>query len=1078
MSSTTINDRTPLSQITSQLVAAEAYACQSGRAYGFPTLDAEREDQILGHLRSTLKSRNKQIQIGLLEKYRRICANSPSGCPPLPITGIKACLAILKIIKPSTRPDAIERLANVFESWRTLLLDDTGPVIAGIDSIWKCKALRQLVGQTASVKSRNSSVSQSTTTNRAAEQPAHVSRPSSPQATLANRSLPVSPPALQDSADDPDPLPSTALISSKGLQTTCQADANIVQVRGTTSVAMISAKSLSQQAPVTSPKVSKQPTNVGRTTPNDTSTTTPSVDKRQSTLPDSSSRIQTGPPSAAQSSKEKPTLSLAQPSVPSCGDVVRPCDDALTEHLNWCLIPAPFGISLVSPYIPDPSSSTHRLSFKHLTIPAPTVASFPNYIPVFSSPHFPPQHPPPVLTVLPLPPSTVKRSHPTTGPTPDSLGRPTPGEAERSQRIDSVYKKVDSTKSSGQQTPTITTCVAPSPPALDTGYSQQNCTPALSPTINAPALASSSRTAEIKTRQTLEPLATMLPDLPFPTETRSSLASSSTTGTRNPPPPPASAKRHTSSLKESTTPLLVDPAITLLPPPTNRHTFTEEQKTKFASVYSRATFSERNKMVSLLKDYGFGDAIHNILEPFRQSADSVQPTPIQKDIPPPGVATPSQSATPLPNVSHDPVTVPVPSTSRDPSLLPPTPGLHSHISPTLRHLKPLPVTKQSSNTSTQTSDPRSTTPLASTLDPKMAKMLQAMFNRGPQPLPVLFNTFTKLNVTNKDLIIHHIKVLAYPITGAVDGLWALRPTMANPNGMGGAPKITNPAQRPSLGIAVTSVDSSYRPDTRTKPTSPLPASSLARALRTGFPINQLINTGSQQSKAPSTSSAPQAVTTPGNAQNVSTNTQVLVISENSISGTGQKRSLPSDHDELDTTDTWTNTTQGSPAVIAPDLMAKHDSLRTERSIRPRLDTPLIIEPGLALQNLKSNVNNDSRQSSPVALKQSSIIMNDRVHRLRSEIPSTAAPELQRESRNARSKVSKTHVLKRPSPPALKQQPLEQLEPFQDDLPGYPAVDRTIQKPGTRARILAKYREDEQMAPLRTFVPILSTVRQR
>lgn len=1087
MSSIIINDQTPLSQITTHPVAAETYACQSGRNFGFPTLDTEREERILGHLRSTLKSRNKQIQIGILDRYRRICANSTSQCPPLPITGIKACLAILKLIKPNTRRDAIDRLANVFEDWRCLLLDDAGPVIAGIDSIWNCKALRQLVGQTAPGKSRNPSVSQPTPTTRAADQPAHVSRPPSPQATPANRSLPVSPPALQDSTADPDPIPLTASTSSKGLDTTRQADAGIVQVKDTTSVVITDSKSCSQQAPVTSPQVNTQPTNVGRTTPKHTSVTSSAVDKTQSTVSTSSCRTQTHPQSAAQPSKDTPTLPPVQTSTPACGDVVKPCgassvevenwiaavrliDDALTEHLNWCSIPIPFGVSFVSPYIPDPASSTYRLSFKYLTIPAPTLVSFPNHIPVTSLSRLPPQRRPPILTDTPLPPSTVEQSHPTfTGSNFSYLGRLTPQETDSSQRIDIIHKQPDTFKSSERQTPTITTCVAPSPPALNNGFPQHIRVPSPSSTASASALASSSHTIEPQIKQTLQPSANVLPALSSLTGTRSCLASSSTTDTRTPPPGPDSGKM--SSLKESATPLLVDPAISSLPPPTNRHTFTEEQKTKFAAVYSRATFSERNRMVSVLKDHGFADAVHDIIEPFRQSADSVKPTPIQKDIPRPVAATSSQSATPAPSVARDHVTAPVPSTSRDPSLQAPATSLNSHISPTLRHLKPLPVSKPSSNTTTPTPDQRPTTPLPPALDPKTTKMLQAMFNRGPQTLQVLFSTFHKLNVTNKDSIIRHIKTLAYPLTGAVDGLWALR-TIANTNGASGAPKIINPAERSSLGIAATSVDSSYRPETTTKSASPLPTSSLASALRTGFPIEQSITTGPQQSRQPSTSCPPQAIPAPTRVQNVSTNTPVLIIPEKSISGTGQKRSLPSDHDELDTTDTWTDTTQASSAVLAAELIPKPDSIRSERSIRPRLDTSLVVEPGWESQNLKSTVNNESRPSSPPALKSGPIPSKDRVNRLRFENQSNLAPELQREARSSRSKANKTSASRPVSPPALNS-PSEQLPPFQDDLPGYPDVDRKIQKPGSRARILAKYREDDQMAPLRTFVPIVT-----
>ncbi|KAH9819680.1 hypothetical protein DFH28DRAFT_956890, partial [Melampsora americana] len=1105
MSSPTFNDHTPLSQITSQLVAAESYACQSGRKFGFPNLDAEREEQILAHLRNTLKSRSKTIQASLLDKYRRICAESSSSCPPLPITGIKTCLAILKMIKLNTPHDAIERLADVFESWRCLLLDDAGPVIAGIDSIWKCKALRQLVGQSAPVKRRKSSVTQSTTTDRAPEQPAHVPLPSSPEVTPAIRSLPVSPPALQDFTADPDPLPSSATGPSKGSATAIQADSDIMQVRGTTSVVMIDSKSLPQQAPHKSPKVHTQPTNVGRTTSDQISATRPVVDNTQSTLP-TSRRIQAVPQSAAQPSNDVPTLPPAQPSAPSCGDAVKSCgalsveienwlaavrliDDALTEHLNWCSMPAPFGISSVTPYIPDPSSSTYDLTFKYLTIPAPTLAGFPNYIPVFSSPRYPPPKHPPIITVVPLPPPTGARSLPTsTGPA--SLGRLTLKNLEGSQRIDTACNK-DSAKSSEQQALTLTTCVASSPPALGTGRPQQTrpSGPSITPTIGAPAVASSSRTTELGTKQTLEPLTTVLPT----TGTCSSLAPPSTTDTRTPPSQPNPAKPSMASQQKSAAPLLVDPAITSLPPPANRHTFNEEQKTRFASVYSRATFSERARMVSVLKDYGFGDTIHAIIEPFRQSADSVQPTPIQKNIPPAGAPASSPSA--MSNVLRDPITVPVPSTSRDPSLQAPATDLNRHISPTLRHLKPLPVSRQSSNTSAQTSDQRPTAPVPFTLDPKITKMLQAMFNRGPQTLPVLFHTFAKLNETNKDSIVSHIKTLAYPLTGAVDGLWALRTPIATPSGPSGAPKITNPAERSSLGFAVTSVEPSFRPDNRTKPPStlstselvsasqtvptkppsPLSSSSLASALQTGFPVNQPLNSGPRQSKPSLTSCLSQAVAAPTSVQNLSTNTPVLVIPGESNSDMARKRSFPSDYDDIDKSDTLTDTTQGSSALIAAELMVKPNSIRTDRSIRPRLDTQSVVESERESQNLTSDDNHGSRQISPPALKPTSLVINDRVNRLRSERRSNVAPDFQRESRNSRSRLNKTHTSRQTSPSALKS-PSEQLEPFKDDLPGYPVVDPTIQQPGTRARILAKYREDEQMAPFRTFVPIVPTRR--
>ncbi|KAI8454437.1 hypothetical protein BY996DRAFT_2227892 [Phakopsora pachyrhizi] len=46
------------------------------------------------------------------------------------------------------------------------------------------------------------------------------------------------------------------------------------------------------------------------------------------------------------------------------------------------------------------------------------------------------------------------------------------------------------------------------------------------------------------------------------------------------------------------------------------------------------------------------------------------------------------------------------------------------------------------------------------------------------------------------------------------------------------------------------------------------------------------------------------------------------------------------------------------------------------------------------------------------------------------------------------------------------------EPYKDDLPGFPDVNPSIQIKGTRAKILLRYPHDQQMAPIRTFYPLL------
>lgn len=92
----------------------------------------------------------KSVQVGLLDRYIRICRKSSVPYPPLPITGLKTCLYILKVSPGTTDTSVKERLAVVFDNWRLILLPHFGPQFAGSQSVWTCQALCQVTGRAES----------------------------------------------------------------------------------------------------------------------------------------------------------------------------------------------------------------------------------------------------------------------------------------------------------------------------------------------------------------------------------------------------------------------------------------------------------------------------------------------------------------------------------------------------------------------------------------------------------------------------------------------------------------------------------------------------------------------------------------------------------------------------------------------------------------------------------------------------------------------------------------------------------------------------------------------------------------
>lgn len=474
---------------------------------------------------------------------------------------------------------------------------------------------------------------------------------------------------------------------------------------------------------------------------------------------------------------------------------------------------------------------------------------------------------------------------------------------------------------------------------------------------------------------------------------------------------------------------------------------TEEQQKRFVDCYIKANTLGKEKLITMLQRNGLGNHVEAVVR-MAQAVTREMPTVTRHTHTAPA-ALPSPSS--LPNSKFSTTRAISSSSKLVAALGPPVTEESSDIVLPVGVQSPAPPStslspachsaKQNSHTSKSpisqelgvcpTSKPGM--PRPSNLDPTLTKMVQAMLNRGPQPLPVLLTAFSRLNSSNKDSIMTHIQALARPLSKQTDGLWELREPAKSVNGTNllhptrsqvKASGILHPSSsstvivHPSTSSTVISADGSLRQITEPKNASqaaPRPSSSLAGALQTGFPIHQPPSIcATKPVPAPIPTSLPPNCSSP-TAFSPTLDLTNLDSLEHNIRRhlpvqflPAIKRGLPSDGEDA-STDT------SNPPVT---LDQEGDMIRSARSTRRRLDPHL--------------------ESSSCDLGRSM-----RPRRALSPLP----PPL-------------TLTSTRPEP-----------EPFEDDLPGFPFVDRTIQIAGTRARILAKYEPNEQMAPFRTFVPM-------
>ncbi|KAG0151986.1 hypothetical protein CROQUDRAFT_667653 [Cronartium quercuum f. sp. fusiforme G11] len=1024
--STSFTDETPLSDIRAQPDLAEAYACQSGRQPGFPMLPPEEENQVFTRLREQLKARKKDLQVTLLDRYRKLCASSPSRCPPLPITGIKACLYIMNITNADTAHESIDQLAIVFETWRVMLVVAVGPVVAGADSIYTCTALRELVSRPASEKGRQPPRKQSNPQDcvfpTSPAQPAHVSQTESLPPASASSS--TSRAVLEPTFNCPQSAQQTASGSAR-INTPKHAPINF----NLDSIpATVSTTPLPSPLTITPVPPAKE----------SCSTENAILLKTQNVL--HSANPQSVTPNSFGALSVELTDWLA---------AFRLIDDALTDHLNLHAMPSPHAVIAASPYKPHPFPPHHCSSLNHISIHAPlTNLSTHNPTLVISAPQafgLPSHNFVPYLTCRPV----IGKLASSSTPTNPTLPVATDARLPQSTLVTNVEAVVD--KPTDIPSPIENTAVCPSPPAIcDVEHLEQPSDLVEEDSQNKDA-------ATVSICEPRPPFTTNMDD-----NEENNLTSSSATGTRPPlsslpsrdMPQPEPARvtptPHQTLPQKPTTAPLVDPAISSIhPPQQGTMSLTSTQKTRFLALYKQADPETKKKLLAVLSKKGILDSIqsqfaapserslppgssHNTSTLATQTLSSARSTSGGSS----SVPTPSSSLNPI-SLNRPPS---APVSSIPPSLPPPTTQTRSpnNLNPSLLQApKSAQSSSKDSNPSRASMDlmsrqcPRPLgpqTPSEPHLEPTLTRMLQALLSKGPQPLPIIMTAFTRLS-TDRNAIMTHIKALAQPVSLVKDAPWILKNISSNSGGIARQEATLNGAASSSSKAGALNLDNSKRkmaqrghvPSAVSIPSTPF--SLLTSAVQTGFPLTQSSFTRKQTSAPP-----PALVNPSGDSNSVSDSGTVLETSSvnrvhsnlsnellqpqpTQLLTTGQKRKLETD-DELDPTYTLTDTTQGPPVTVRPE-QEQHDGQPTE--------------PARPDRSVKRKVQFEPRNTRPLA-----------------------------------------------SPPAMRNTaPPPVPEPFRDDILGFPAVDRTIQRPGTRARILTRYEADEQMPPLRTFVPMSS-----
>ncbi|PLW41972.1 hypothetical protein PCANC_11076 [Puccinia coronata f. sp. avenae] len=1011
-----------LAQIHGNIRLAESLASQSGS-----DVTPERQEEILQLLRNRLNLMNRAVQLGLLERYVRICRKSSTSYPPFPITGIKTCLYIIKVATDTSDLSIKEKLAIVIENWRIILEQEIDPVLAGPQPVWTCKALCQLTGRgptTPDPPIPNSTKRKRSQDNANEAHDTFIPKSSpQPQICRASSSRISEDAVLQDS---PRHLTPSTLNTANGttqeraicpnsappefnkpasvethlhhkLELLKSSSCDPVNKVKTPSV-LTSSSTITNQTPIT-PTTSRlllSPSTESSSALQQTTVITPpcntpssNVVDHKACLPPESFKSQSSIPSQSQTSRVAPqnyqlikasTLTFNNPAVEcnhethavivSSAPSISPVISAQVHSWQnaFCLLDSAVTELLeIMPLTPVVPLST--ASFK----PNPYSPSF-QWVPRSAYAYTDP----PGLSLTNISPILTFQPQLETHPPPTrpfSVTNPTPSGSNHlaSSEKDSEKKMLIASSSSP-----VTRDISVARHKLPSHASLQG--PLLPP-------AESCARAE-------------------PTPSRP-LTSSNQVSSVQPSPQQAN------QITENAIP---------------DFDVTEAQKKKFVDTYRHVDAHGKAKLEATLRKSNLWHVFAPLL------STSAAPGTLSTSTPQTVSLAPERNASAAlihPNLATTPQLSSSPEKSNPVSIVDKSMNVPTVVS-LQQSVARLPNSEPSepmSNSVTSQPAKASFNPISiqsaklckeGSLDPILSRMISAMLVAEPQPTSLIMTALESFDIRNQEVIITHLKALAIPIHHDKVTFWQLR-TQAKP-----ASPSTTSLIDPSFFAS--HYNSTHKPadlmtasNQKTELAPPQPSYSLhngaaekcASDPQDQHVISEQLNSTSQPQVKPA---KPQ---------------ETLTQSSSQIDAVGE---VPGDEKEV---------------IEITDLEAK--KVTFVRDLEGGIDTPVgeMESTQVATIGRGGDTGSDERPSNT-----------------------------KRSPRRLRASLITTRQSRRPSPSGIAKTPQEKLSfnILYDGLPGFPDADPSIQIPGAPARILARYPPDQQMPPIRTFVPLLKKSR--
>ncbi|OAV96124.1 hypothetical protein PTTG_26464 [Puccinia triticina 1-1 BBBD Race 1] len=1079
-----------LVQVQNNIRQAELLASQS---YPDDLINSRPQEETLAFLQDRLKSLKKVVQVGLLERYIRICRKSSTNYPPLPITGIKACLYILKVSTDVTDTSIKEKLAIVLESWRLILEQEIGPTFAGSQSVWTCKALCQLTGRaeiTAGPPIANSGKRKRSQDNLNG---AHdISTPSASPLPQRCRTSTSRVPETVVSQDSPRDLPPNTLSDPKNT-------ANEVAV-----------------CTNTPPSESNKPTSVQTPTIKQDLVTSSSNDPPKTVEPP---LLQTS--SSAAASRDQITPATSHPLAPSStgSSSALPQSKVLTSQdlvISSSTDPSKIGeLSLLptsssaatshdqnTPVTSRPlaSSSTGSSSafpqsndlpseaVNHAIGPQESIKSQPPTASQNQISRLAQNNNQQVKTVTSAINHTIREHDDVSQTMLVPTGPPAnPASSAQLKNWQHSFRRLDARITELLEimplTPVIpfnNTFYKPNP--YSPGF--QWTSPSLSSYVDPPGLSLTSIPLIVTFRPQLE--LHSLPTKSTSVTTPSSSTNLATSGidseksltvvstfasavqdsaTRGKLPTPASPEvlslppaRPRSAIEPTPSgPLACSKqGSSSMPPslpqskqlaendpvePQPIFNVTHAQKMKFVDTYRRVDASGKAKLEATLKKNKLWGVLAPLLTPAAIETPSSTTPPKSPPARPPHVnaaMTPPDSTIVQPSSSSTPK-LHIASTAIQSKRALPNVSPNQHVASTTdsesSKSMPKPATPQSIKTAAHAAYINNAPPFRETsLDPVLSKMILAMLAAEPQGTSVLLAAFETLGIRNRDAIMTHLKSLAVCVNGK-DNVWQLR-TQSGP----GSPSRVLPAplliaSHPQLTPKPD--DPIATPAPHAKDAPPPPANSLPNGTAeksSSLAIDRPFHTPERlRSRLPRLSEPP----IPRQAE------QNLVT--NGIKEQSGRKAVQSTKD-----------INGASAECEEEIeVIRLVDLKNPNKATP-MGTPVIEKDSSATKKETSVGGLESRNLACMAnLETRRAAFNSR----RGDTP------VDERSLSMKKAPKKTQALK-------DTKDRRYLNILDDGLPGFPDVDPAIQIKGCPARILARYPADQQMPPIRTFVPLL------